>query len=243
MNPFSLVESQGFSMQLYETRIASLQRFVAMTVMFHELGKRVQDFWPAWTMGYLGYRIDRTHSIMRIATTASPVSGAEVRDRINYLSLRTELEKALAVINGMAQHFKQKSVLMARLAEMKEKPLNVAGAGIEKLIAPKSAKDAVREVAAKPPPPPPPPPPPNPGTLSARSDLSATPKPAVSGRNPDMLLQPVVTVAVGSVSPSSAVNGGDGDTGADSQQQQQQQQEDAFAELRPHAPLPGVMPE
>ena len=147
-----LMERQRQVQTLYETRFASMQRLVAFFVLFHEMGKRVQDFWPAWTMGYLGYRIDRTHSIMRIATTASPVSGAEVRDRINYLSLRTELEKALAVINGMAQHFKQKSVLMARLAEMKEKPLNVAGAGIEKLIAPKSAKDAVREVAAKPPP-------------------------------------------------------------------------------------------
>ena len=233
MNPFSLVESQGFSMQLYETRIASLQRFVAMAVMFHELGKRVQDFWPSWTLGYLGYRIDRTHSIMRIATTASPVSGAEVRDRINYLSLRTELEKALALINVMAQNFKQKSHLLARLAEMKDKPLNVAGAGMEKLIAPKSAKDAVGEAVEKPKPPPPPL---NPGTLSARSDLSAT------GRNPDMLLQPVVTVAVGSGSPFSAVNGGDRDTGVDSHQQQEQQ-EYAFAELPPRAPLPGVMPE
>ena len=30
--------------RLYEGRIASLQRAVAMFVMFHELGKRVQDF-------------------------------------------------------------------------------------------------------------------------------------------------------------------------------------------------------
>ena len=44
-----------------------------MFVMFHELGKRVQDFWPTWTLGYLGYDMSRTHSIMRIATTASPV--------------------------------------------------------------------------------------------------------------------------------------------------------------------------
>ena len=47
------------------------QRAVAMFVMVHELGMRVQDFWPTWTLGYLGYDMSRTHSIMRIATNAS----------------------------------------------------------------------------------------------------------------------------------------------------------------------------
>jgi len=69
-------------MELYEGRIASLERFVAMTVMFHELGTNVQKFFPAISLGYLGYSTDRTHSMMRIATTASPVSGADVRERI-----------------------------------------------------------------------------------------------------------------------------------------------------------------
>jgi len=32
-------------------------------------------------LGFLGYRMNRTHSIMSIATTASPVSGADARDR------------------------------------------------------------------------------------------------------------------------------------------------------------------
>ena len=55
-----------------------MQRAVAMYVMFHEMGARCAAFWPSWSFGLLRYRIDRTHSIMRIATTASPVSGAEV---------------------------------------------------------------------------------------------------------------------------------------------------------------------
>ena len=38
-------------------------------IMFHQMGKRVADFWPAVSFGLLGYRMDRTHSIMRIATT------------------------------------------------------------------------------------------------------------------------------------------------------------------------------
>ena len=71
----------NFAMQLYESRIGSLQRFVSMTVMFHQMGFRVQNFFSKWSLGFLGYRMDRTHSIMRIATTASPVSGADVRDR------------------------------------------------------------------------------------------------------------------------------------------------------------------
>lgn len=35
-----------------------------MCVIFHTMGRRVADFWPAVSFGLLGYRIDRTHSIM-----------------------------------------------------------------------------------------------------------------------------------------------------------------------------------
>jgi hypothetical protein len=48
-----------------------------------QMGKRVADFWPAVSFGYLGYSTSRTHSIMRIATTASPVSGAEVHSSLS----------------------------------------------------------------------------------------------------------------------------------------------------------------
>ena len=45
--------------------------------------------------------MDRTHSIMRIATTASPVSGAEVRDRRrSFIALNTAFNNALAVIDN-----------------------------------------------------------------------------------------------------------------------------------------------
>jgi hypothetical protein len=87
---FKLAETQRHVMQLYESRTASMQRFVAFCVMFHEIGKRVQDFWSTVSLGLLGYKMERTHSIMRIATTASPISGAEVRDRMCHISVRTE---------------------------------------------------------------------------------------------------------------------------------------------------------
>ena len=43
---FLMAESQRLAMELYESRIASMQRFVAMTVMFHQMGSRVQSFFP-----------------------------------------------------------------------------------------------------------------------------------------------------------------------------------------------------
>jgi len=48
--------------------------------------------------------MDRTHSIMRIATTASPVSGADVRDRMVELHLRFKIQKA---VNLVVSHWKK----------------------------------------------------------------------------------------------------------------------------------------
>ena len=76
-----LFEKQVFIQALFESRMASLQRYVAFLVMFHAMGKRVADFWPRISCGLLGYDMSHTHSIMRIATTASPVSGMDVREK------------------------------------------------------------------------------------------------------------------------------------------------------------------
>jgi len=84
---FVLAQSQHLVQELYETRIASMQRFVAMCVLFHHIGKRVERFFANISFGWLAYRIDRTHSIVRIATTASPISGSDVRQRIERLRL------------------------------------------------------------------------------------------------------------------------------------------------------------
>eukprot|EP00546_Thalassionema_frauenfeldii_P018867 CAMPEP_0178900374 /NCGR_PEP_ID=MMETSP0786-20121207/3439_1 /TAXON_ID=186022 /ORGANISM="Thalassionema frauenfeldii, Strain CCMP 1798" /LENGTH=1338 /DNA_ID=CAMNT_0020571373 /DNA_START=537 /DNA_END=4554 /DNA_ORIENTATION=+ len=98
-NDFLLARKQHFSQELYETRCASLQRFVAMTVMFHQIGYRVQRFFSVVSFGWLGYRMDRTHSIMRIATTASPVSGADVKERLRYLQLLKKVQHSIHVIS------------------------------------------------------------------------------------------------------------------------------------------------
>ena len=91
-----LAKTQNISMQLYESRIASLQRAVAFFVMFHEMAAAVADFWSFVSFGFLGYRIDRTQSIMRVATTASPVSGADVRHMLIELRIQGRLARMKA---------------------------------------------------------------------------------------------------------------------------------------------------
>jgi len=98
VNSMAMSQSQHFAMVLYESRIASLQRFVSMTVMFHQIGARVQQFFARISFGLLAYRMDRTHSIMRIATTASPVSGADVRERMEELRLILKIERSVQLI-------------------------------------------------------------------------------------------------------------------------------------------------
>jgi len=44
--PAELMEKQGQLQEIYEGRIASLQRLVSFFVMFHAMAKSVQDFWP-----------------------------------------------------------------------------------------------------------------------------------------------------------------------------------------------------
>ena len=63
-----------------------------------QMGMRVQSFFPKISFGFLGYRMDRTHSIMRIATTASPVSGADVRDRMVEIRMRAIVNKSVSLI-------------------------------------------------------------------------------------------------------------------------------------------------
>jgi hypothetical protein len=103
---FNIAHSQENAMQLYETRIASMQRFVAMTVMFHQMGMRVESFFRKISFGWLGYRIDRTHSIMRIATTASPVSGAHVRHRMRHMQLLKKVHHSVHIISVAYLHYK-----------------------------------------------------------------------------------------------------------------------------------------
>ena len=92
------MERQAFVQSLYEGRMASLERFVSFLICFHAMGKRVQDFWPRVSCGMLGYDMSRSHSIMRIATTASPVSGSEVRFKMLELAEDTRQKWAVKTL-------------------------------------------------------------------------------------------------------------------------------------------------
>lgn len=51
---------QRLLQELYESRYASMQRLVSFFVLFHEMGKSVQDFWPRVSFGWLKYDMSRT---------------------------------------------------------------------------------------------------------------------------------------------------------------------------------------
>lgn len=108
---FRASRSQHFVQELYETRVASMQRFVAITVMSHQMGKRVEQFFRRISFGWLGYRMDRTHSIMRIATTASPVSGADVKEQMRHLQLLKRVQHSIHVISLAYLRYKAKQTV------------------------------------------------------------------------------------------------------------------------------------
>jgi len=111
---FDLVQAQTVSCRLYESRVASLERFVAFCVLFHALAAKVAAWWPRWTFGVFRYRIDRTHSIMRVATTASPVSGADLRERMRALATRSAWLRAFDTISTFTVKWRIKRALTPR---------------------------------------------------------------------------------------------------------------------------------
>ena len=92
-----LMRQQETLQQLNESRFDSMQRLVGFLVLFHKMAKDVQDFWPLVSFGLLGYDTSRTQSILRVASTASPVSGTEVRDRMLEIFFETKRARAAAV--------------------------------------------------------------------------------------------------------------------------------------------------
>jgi len=73
-SPFEVRGREAPMEDLYESRIASLERMIAFMVMFHAMASRVASFWP------LNFDLSRSQSSLRVASTAAPVSGAEVAE-------------------------------------------------------------------------------------------------------------------------------------------------------------------
>lgn len=110
---FTLARGQEQAMLLYESRIGSLQRFISMVVVFHQMGRRVERFFAKISFGLLAYRLDRTHSIMRIATTATPVSGSDVRQQMQQLRLLKRIKQSVRVISRAWVRYKETKNLHA----------------------------------------------------------------------------------------------------------------------------------
>ena len=91
----ALLQRQHTVQTLSETRFDSMQRLLGFFVLFHAMGEAVANWWPTATCGLFGYDMSRTQSMMRVATTASPVSGMEVRERIE--EVREEMRRERAV--------------------------------------------------------------------------------------------------------------------------------------------------
>eukprot|EP00897_Mesotaenium_endlicherianum_P003173 jgi/Mesen1/2884/ME000175S02040 len=67
-----LLDSQSPLEELCENRFLSLERLLAFQVMFHKMAGTVAGLWP------LSFAIWRSQSCLRIATTAAPVSAADL---------------------------------------------------------------------------------------------------------------------------------------------------------------------
>ena len=117
--------NQNLLQELYEGRLASLERFCGFLVLFHAMGKKVQDWWPSASCGMLGYDMSRSHSIMRIATTASPVPGSDVRLKIVELAEQTrKTAAAMLVLTGMRRYMKLKKDTIYKSASPNAKQVN-----------------------------------------------------------------------------------------------------------------------
>lgn len=96
-----LMQQQEILQQLNEGRFDSMQRLVGFLVLFHKMATDVQGFWPTVSFGCLNYNTSRSQSILRVASTASPVSGTEVRDRMLQIGLETKALRAVTTIQKM----------------------------------------------------------------------------------------------------------------------------------------------
>ena len=107
------------------------------------MAKSVQDFWPRVSFGYLGYDMSRSQSIMRIATTASPVSGSDVREKM--IELGEETTKLRTII-ALQRAFRWAARARTR-SSSKEKV--VTEAEIEKLRLMREQRERAERLAAE----------------------------------------------------------------------------------------------
>jgi hypothetical protein len=92
----AVLDAEAPLTNLFEGRFASLERYVGFLVMFHAMALRVScSSWPLppWD-------ISRSQSILRVASTAAPVSGAEVAAQLAGEPQPTAFAPRVACLEG-----------------------------------------------------------------------------------------------------------------------------------------------
>jgi len=109
-----LMRRQQLVQILSETRFDAMQRLCSFFVLFHAMGKSVADWWPRFSFGMLRYDMSRSQSIMRVATTASPVTGMEVRERMVEIQAMTRRCQAASSIQRIYRAVRLKRWIQSR---------------------------------------------------------------------------------------------------------------------------------
>eukprot|EP00808_Paulinella_micropora_P025691 g57099.t1 len=93
-------DSQVIVQQFYESRIASLERYIAFCVMFHAMAKACHKPWfrPEWD-------IAKSQSNLRVATTASPIGAAHSHAAPSYYELQTSRQLLTRLRHGATAYF------------------------------------------------------------------------------------------------------------------------------------------
>ena len=113
------------------------------------MAQAVQDFWTVVSLGLLGYDMSRTQSIMRIATTASPVSGSDVRERMAALELASTRLNAIKTMQRKVKFWRQYTRIKKGISNSRENsksasesasPLSFRSAAAAAAPAPSSAE-------------------------------------------------------------------------------------------------------
>jgi hypothetical protein len=108
-----VLDAEAPMKDLCEGRFLSLERYISFLVMFHAMALRVStSSWPLppWD-------ISRSQSILRVASTAAPVSGAEVAARLAGEPAPTEFTMYRRMVEGKVTTAKTTVVEVAAAVE------------------------------------------------------------------------------------------------------------------------------
>ena len=109
----AVLDAEATVKDLFEGRLLSFERYISFLVLFHAMALRVStSSWPLppWD-------ISRSQSILRVASTAAPVSGAEVAARLAGEPAPTQLRMYRRMVEGKVTTAKTQVVEVAAVVE------------------------------------------------------------------------------------------------------------------------------